>query len=69
MGSSYYELLCDEGYMCPEGSYMQQRCVLGTFQAEVGQESCDICPAGIEWWSTALPQRNLQQSNQSNQLA
>ena len=38
------EFLCTAGHHCPEGSDLPKPCGNGTYQNEVGQSSCKICP-------------------------
>ena len=39
--------LCPEGHYCPLGSSIPVQCDLGTYQDEVGQFECKLCPSGF----------------------
>ncbi|XP_033646870.1 uncharacterized protein LOC117306372 isoform X1 [Asterias rubens] len=40
------DLKCPRGYSCPQGSWEPQLCDNGTYQGQLAQGECDICPGG-----------------------
>lgn len=45
--SNPFDFICPQGHFCTAGVLQPMRCVSGTYQDEIGQTDCKICPASF----------------------
>lgn len=38
--------LCPPGFYCPEGSGIEKGCPINSYQNQLGEPNCTVCPAG-----------------------